>query len=119
MSSTRDPILLLEPSNLLEPLNLADRSDAPASALARPERPDTSSKRFMRPSKSTTAPIDRDRRWRLKSALIVAGALACFAAGTALPQLPELLCAIAAPPDNSKAASIAADVTFIVISLSP
>ena len=35
------------------------------------------------------------------------------------PELPELLCAIAAPPDNSKAASIAAHVTFIVISLSP
>jgi len=34
-----------------------------------------------------------------------------------LLELPELLCAIATPPDNSKAASIAAVVTFIVNSM--
>jgi hypothetical protein len=34
-----------------------------------------------------------------------------------LLELPELLCAIATPPDNSKAASVAAVVTFIVNSM--
>ncbi len=36
MPSTRDPILLLEPSNLLEPLNLADRHGDPASPSTSP-----------------------------------------------------------------------------------
>ena len=34
-----------------------------------------------------------------------------------LLELPELLCAIATPPDNSKVVSIAAVVTFIVNSM--
>jgi hypothetical protein len=95
MSSTHDPILLLEPSNLLEPLDLADRYVNPADPSARPDRDGTahgtSPRGFARTttrSASVSAPIER--RWRLKSALIVAGALACFGAGAALPQLPDL-----------------------------
>lgn len=95
MSSTRDPILLLEPSNLLEPLDLADRYVNPADPSARPDRDGTAHgtsprgfTRTTRRSASVSAPIER--RWRLKSALLVAGALACFGAGTALPQLPDL-----------------------------
>jgi hypothetical protein len=98
MPSTREPILLLEPSNLLEPLNLEDRYVDPANSSDRPEIEGTSSRKFMRPvrrdSISASAAISRDssrdRSWRLKSALLVAGAFACFAAGVALPQLPEL-----------------------------
>src|SRR5262245_64826366 len=87
MTSTRDPILLLEPSNLLEPLDFAKRNGDP---LAPREQVDTSSKRFMRPSRSIPAPAERESRWRLRTALIAVGALGCFAAGAALPQLPEL-----------------------------
>jgi hypothetical protein len=99
MASTRDPILLLEPSNLLEPLNLTDRYVEPANLSARLAGEGTSSRRFMRPvrrdSISASAAItrdrsSRDRSWRLKSAVLVAGAFACFAAGAALPQLSEL-----------------------------
>jgi hypothetical protein len=99
MSSTRDPILLLEPSNLLEPLDLADRQVDPANPSARPAGEGTSSRRFMRPTRgesiSASAAVTRDRSspdrsWRLKSALLVAGAFACVATGAALPQLPDL-----------------------------
>jgi hypothetical protein len=126
MPSTRDPILLLEPSNLLEPLNLADRYADPAGPSTRPERDVTSPTSAARPQSAAAAiyrhdaprgerlPVDlansrpirdfansrpirkdslsasfeRTSRWRLKSALLVAGALACVVAtGTALPQL--------------------------------
>jgi hypothetical protein len=117
MPSTRDPILLLEPSNLLEPLNLADRYADPAGPPTRPERDVTSPTSAARPQSAAAAiyrhdgargerlsvnlagsqpikreylstPIARDGRWRIKSALLVAGALACVVAtGTALPQL--------------------------------
>jgi hypothetical protein len=142
MSSTRDPILLLEPSNLLEPLNLADRHGDPASPSTRPDRHPTSptspartqsaaaaisrhdaareklpdsvvmgAQRIRRDSFS--APIDGDSRWRLKSALLVAGALACVATGTALPQLPELMFGDAKPAQQTtkSAQQTAADAT--------
>ncbi len=102
MPSTRDPILLLEPSNLLEPLDLADRHVDPANPTARAEREDSS--RFMRPVRrdSISAPIERDRSWRLKSAVIVVGAFACIAAGAALPQLPELAFGDRKPAQQTK-----------------
>jgi hypothetical protein len=142
MSSTRDPILLLEPSNLLEPLNLADRHGDPASPSTRPDRHLTSptspartqsaaaaisrhdaareklpdsvvmgAQRIRRDSFSS--PIQRDSRWRLKSALLVAGALACVATGTALPQLPELVFGDAKPAQQTtkSAQQTAADAT--------
>jgi hypothetical protein len=113
MSSTRDPILMLEPSNLLEPLDLADRQVDPANPSARPAGEGTSSRRFMRPARgdsiSASAAITRDRSsvdrsWRLKSALLVAGAFACFAAGAALPQLPDLAFGDAKPAQQPKSA---------------
>jgi hypothetical protein len=119
MPSTRDPILLLEPSNLLEPLDLADRHVDPAAASTRSDRDVTSATSSMRAQSaaaaicgpdaprgarsplswdgsqpirrdSLSAPTERESRWRLKSALLVMGALACVATGTALPQLAEL-----------------------------
>ena len=101
MPSTRDPILMLEPSNLLEPLNLADRHGDPASPREKlPESVAMGAQRIRRDSFS--APIERDSRWRLKSALLVAGALACVATGTALPQLPELMFGDEKPAQQTK-----------------
>lgn len=51
-----------------------------------------------------SASIERNGRWRLKSALLVAGALACIATGTALPQLPDLLFGDAKPAQQTKSA---------------
>ena len=105
MSSTRDPILMLEPSNLLEPLNLADQYGEPASSSTRDDE-DGTSKRFRRPTRKDpiSTPIERAGRWRLKSALLVAGAFACFAAGSALPQLPELAFGDGKPAQQAKPA---------------
>ena len=51
MPSTRDPILMLEPSNLLEPLNLADRHGDPASPREKlPESVATGAQRIRRDS---------------------------------------------------------------------
>jgi hypothetical protein len=117
MSSTRDPILLLEPSNLLEPLDLADRHVDPASPSAQSD-PNMSSPAGIARAQSAAAAIrrdatrgsqpigrrsasERDGRWRLKSALLVAGALACVATGTALPQLPELMFGDAKPAQQT------------------
>ena len=69
MSPTHEPICQLEPSNLLEPLDLPE----PA-----PERV------------KSIPPAALERRWALKPALVVAGALVCVAAGAALPQLAAL-----------------------------
>jgi hypothetical protein len=91
VSSTPDPILLLEPANLLEPLDLRDRDIDPANWSARPGPDGTSPKRATRTNRSNpTPPIGRDSRWPVRSALVVAGALACFGAGAAMPQLPNL-----------------------------
>ena len=86
MSSTHDPILLLEPSNLLEPLSLEDRNLDPFNRVARFDGDGTSPSGTAR-TRSRRISVTRGRRWPLKSALIVAGGLACFGAGTALPSL--------------------------------
>jgi hypothetical protein len=92
VSSTPDPILLLEPANLLEPLDLRDRVIDPANWSARPVPDGSSPKRVARTNRSNpTPPIGRDSRWPVRSALVVAGALACFGAGAAMPRLPNLL----------------------------
>jgi hypothetical protein len=86
MSSTHEPAQLLEPSNLLEPLDLSeyprDRIH-PATGADRGASP----QRFTR---HTSGPSARERRSFVKPILIVAGALACFGAGTAIPQLQTL-----------------------------
>jgi hypothetical protein len=86
MSSTHEPVHLLEPSNLLEPLDLTDNESRdsvrpPADHLG--EKIDGGDQRV-------DMPLRRYSRSSFKSALIVAGALACFGAGTAL-QLPAVI----------------------------
>jgi hypothetical protein len=91
MPSTREPIQLLEPSDLLEPLDLRDDHVNSVYALAYPEYGVTprsaSAPTSVRASSPT--PVPRGSR-ALKSALIVAGALACFGAGAALSEFPKL-----------------------------
>jgi hypothetical protein len=86
VSSPHDPILLLEPSNLLEPLSLEDRDLDPFNRVARFGGDGTSPSGTARTRRRPIS-VPRGRRWPLKSALIVAGGLACFGAGTALPSL--------------------------------
>jgi hypothetical protein len=91
MPSTREPIQLLEPSDLLEPLDLRDHHANSVYALAYPEYGGTPSGASTRTSAqgSPPPPIRRGSR-ALKSALILAGALACFGAGVALSEFPKL-----------------------------
>jgi hypothetical protein len=86
-----EPVLSLEPSNLLAPLDLSEQR-VDFGAPSRNREPETSGRLFTR--RSSDIPVVRVRRasrWRLKSALIVAGALTCFEAGARLPQLTSLM----------------------------
>jgi hypothetical protein len=92
MASTREIPQLLEPSNLLEPLDVTEQQLDFVYPLTRPQKDEDSQKGFARTSAS--APVLRmsesRRRSPLKSLLIVAGAVACFGAGTVFPQLHSL-----------------------------
>jgi hypothetical protein len=91
MPSTREPIQLLEPSDLLEPLDLRDHHTNSVYALAYPEYGGIANSASARTSTRGSAPAPvRPGSRGLKSALIVAGALACFGAGAALSQFPNL-----------------------------
>jgi hypothetical protein len=86
MPSTREPIHLLEPANLLEPLDLAERSSLHPWA----DSDDGTLRTRVTPTTArvgTAAPAGRGRRTTLKSAVLVAGALGCFAAGTSAAQI--------------------------------
>jgi hypothetical protein len=88
--SSREPIYQLEPSNLLEPLDLAEQP-AESRRLAYPDyRTSKPAATPAMPRERVPPPIGRGRR-RLKPALLVAGALGCVAAGTALPRLTTLV----------------------------
>jgi hypothetical protein len=89
--SSREPIYQLEPSNLLEPLDLAEQ---PAESIRRLAYPNYgTSKPAATPAmpRERVPPLIGRRRRRLKPALLVAGALGCVAAGTALPRLTTLV----------------------------
>jgi hypothetical protein len=91
MPSTREPIQLLEPSDLLEPLDLRDDHANSVYALAYPEYGGTANSASARTSTRRLPPASvQHGSGALKSALIVAGALACFGAGAALSQFPNL-----------------------------
>jgi hypothetical protein len=114
MPSTREPIHLLEPSNLLEPLNLtegsASESVSPDDGPSRVVTPTTPPK--PTPPKPTATPIRHRGRRLLTSGLIVAGALGCFAAGTALPQLTSVAVrdiSPATPPERGAQMAIQTD----------
>lgn len=92
MASTHEPDQLLEPSNLLEPIDLTDK--APIDRIDESvslDRPATPQSRFSRATSSAPRRRGGEPRSSLKPVLMVAGALACFGAGTAVPQLQTLL----------------------------
>jgi hypothetical protein len=93
MSSTHEPVQLLEPSDLLEPLDLSDRQADLFYRSTGAEPAATSPRGFTRAGRGTSAqrPADSARRSPLKSILMVAGALACFGAGTSLPQFQSFM----------------------------
>jgi hypothetical protein len=112
--STRDPILLLEPSNLLEPLSLEDRPGDPG--IPRLDRDGTAPPVRRRPPATASSRAGSGApRWRVKTALVVAGGMICFGAGAAMPALPSLIFGEVkhAPPAESAARPTApAQVTF-------
>src|SRR6266511_4393786 len=93
MPSTHEPVHLLEPSDLLEPLDLSDRQADLFYRSTGAEPAATSPRGFTRAGRGTSAqrPADSARRSPLKSILMVAGALACFGAGTSLPQFQSFM----------------------------
>jgi hypothetical protein len=105
MSSNSDPVRLLEPPDLMEPLDLRDGFlDPPAPSQRRPPVSSASSSGpastmgYMRPRAS--APTSAPAGWASRSALIV-GALACFGAGIALSRLPGIVLDHHPSPDRS------------------
>jgi len=90
MAPTHEPRQLLEPSNLLEPLDLTEHQADLIHPAARTEKGERSQRGFTRASGGATRPMGGDRRSPVKSILMIAGALACFGAGTVFPQLQNL-----------------------------
>ena len=85
MSSTHEPPQLLEPTNLLEPLDLEHQDGAFAGPSARGdggERGARGQRRFTRDAPRAPRLSEPARRSPVKSVVLVAGALACFGAGT-------------------------------------
>jgi hypothetical protein len=82
MSSTHEPPQLLEPSNLLEPLDLKHQHDGFAAPLPRGESGERGAQAQRRFTRETPASRPTERRSPVKSILLAAGALACFGAGT-------------------------------------
>jgi hypothetical protein len=107
MASTREPPQLLEPSNLLEPLDLTKQRLDCVYPLNRPQKDENSQRGFARTTAG--APVLRasksQRRSPLKSVLIVAGAVACFGAGTVFPQLHSLTRGDLGPESTVESAS--------------
>jgi hypothetical protein len=108
-SSNSDPVRLLEPAYLMEPLNLRDGFfDPPASSVNRPpishsasnSGPD-STVRYVRPRAG--APTSVPARWASQSVLMVVGALTCFGAGVALPRVPGIALDHGQSSDSSQA----------------
>ena len=85
MSSTHEPPQMLEPTNLLEPLDLSHQEGAFAGPSARGdsgERGARAQRRFTRYAPRVPRPSEAERRSPVKSIVLAAGALACFGAGT-------------------------------------
>jgi hypothetical protein len=85
MSSTHEPPQLLEPTNLLEPLDLKHQDGAFAGPSARGdsgERGARAQRRSTRDGPGAPRPNEPARRSPVKSVVLAAGALACFGAGT-------------------------------------
>jgi hypothetical protein len=91
MSSTHEPLHLLEPSNLLEPFDPRDCHDDLANWSARLRGDEAPPKgRTVAGRTSGSVRIARDRRSPVTAILIVGVAVGCFGAGAALPQFRNL-----------------------------
>jgi hypothetical protein len=93
MSSTHEPPQLLEPSNLLEPLDLKHQHADFADRSARGESEGSGARaprRFTRETPCVPRTSEAERRSPVKSILLAAGALACFGAGTLFSQMQIL-----------------------------
>src|SRR5262245_44855383 len=86
MSGTKHPVQQLEPSNLLEPLDLSDEHVSGVDSSSRSDHHGAPARTF-RPARASAPmprPTERGHRGPSKSALIIAGAVVCFAAGAML-----------------------------------
>src|SRR5205807_5230463 len=84
-------MLQLEPSNLLEPLDLREDFSPFARLSDALSGQDGAARRAaMRPRHPSISVRHRSRR-TFKAALIVIGAVACVGVGMALPRLPDLM----------------------------
>jgi hypothetical protein len=90
VAATRDPILLLEPSDLLEPLNFEHRQVEGVTRSTLVDAAAVPPPRSTRAAGQALGATATSRRWGLKSALVGMGALACFGAGTAVSELTSL-----------------------------
>jgi hypothetical protein len=81
---------LLEPSNLLEPLDLTEQRTGFTERSPRVETGAGAQRRRSREMDGMRRPSGSERRSGFRPILMVAGALACFGAGTLLPQLQSL-----------------------------
>ena len=78
MASTHEPDQPLEPSNLLEPIDLTDKAPIDVMyASASPDRPAISQNRHTRATSNARRRTGAEWRLPLKPALMIAGALAC------------------------------------------
>jgi hypothetical protein len=113
MPSTHEPVHLLEPSDLLEPLDLSDRQADLFYRSARAEPAATLPRGATRAGRSTPRSTESQRRSPLKSILMVAGALACFGAGTSLPQFQSFMRGDLAPEPTVGVGQPSAPVTDV------
>jgi hypothetical protein len=88
--STQEPPQLLEPSNLLEPLDLKHQHAGFADPSARGESGARAQRKLTRETPRVPRPSEAERRSPVKSILLAAGALACFGAGTLFSQIQIL-----------------------------
>lgn len=117
MPATRDPILMLEPSDLLEPLTFEHRQVEGVTRSTLVDPASVPPPRSMR-TRQAPAAAATSRRWGLKSALIGMGALACVGAGTALSEFTGLRLGgfVHSPPADSAMRSPAPTVDAPVAS---
>jgi hypothetical protein len=103
--STHEPPQLLEPTNLLEPLDLEHQDGTFAGPSARGdsgERGARAQRQFTREAPRAPRPSESARRSPVKSVVLAAGALACFGAGTLFSHVD-----IFAPPHAGSSPTIA------------
>jgi hypothetical protein len=81
---------LLEPSNLLEPLDLTEQRTGFAARSPCVETGAGARRRRPRDTDGVRRPRRSERRSGFRPILMVTGALACFAGGSLLPQLQSL-----------------------------